>query len=191
MRQEIGMCALRGHAKVFIARARMENIGGGGAAHGGADDDGTEEWTEGLFNEKKAQAAEAKAQAAKAAEGPRAQAAEAAKEAKESKAQAAEAAKEATAQTAKAKAQAKPTPTPTPTSSTPRSTPTHRSAPPAKLQHTDSRVENETNVGVNDSGHKVQSKTKGTGKKDNASAAAPTLKPTKPAATDPGLSAVN
>ncbi|KAJ1635200.1 hypothetical protein T492DRAFT_863745 [Pavlovales sp. CCMP2436] len=26
----------------------MENIGGGGAAHGGADDDGTEEWAEGL-----------------------------------------------------------------------------------------------------------------------------------------------
>ncbi|KAJ1630104.1 hypothetical protein T492DRAFT_872271 [Pavlovales sp. CCMP2436] len=25
----------------------MENIGGGGAAHGGADDDGTEEWAEG------------------------------------------------------------------------------------------------------------------------------------------------
>ncbi|KAJ1616564.1 hypothetical protein T492DRAFT_895232 [Pavlovales sp. CCMP2436] len=43
MRQEIGMCALRGHAKVIIARARMENIGGGGAAHGGADDDGTED----------------------------------------------------------------------------------------------------------------------------------------------------
>ncbi|KAJ1641051.1 hypothetical protein T492DRAFT_853717 [Pavlovales sp. CCMP2436] len=47
MRQEIGMRALRGHAKVIIARARMENIGGGGAAHGGADDDGTEEWAEG------------------------------------------------------------------------------------------------------------------------------------------------
>jgi hypothetical protein len=52
MRQEIGMCALRGHAKVIIARARMENIGGGGAAHGGADDDGTEEWAEGVYHQR-------------------------------------------------------------------------------------------------------------------------------------------
>ncbi|KAJ1634758.1 hypothetical protein T492DRAFT_864597 [Pavlovales sp. CCMP2436] len=42
MRQEIGMCALRGHAKFIISRKRMENIGGGGTAHFGADDDGTE-----------------------------------------------------------------------------------------------------------------------------------------------------
>ncbi|KAJ1617763.1 hypothetical protein T492DRAFT_917379 [Pavlovales sp. CCMP2436] len=36
------MCALRGHAKVIISRVRMENVGGGGTAHFGADDDGTE-----------------------------------------------------------------------------------------------------------------------------------------------------
>mmetsp|Transcript_41215 Transcript_41215/g.96971 ORF Transcript_41215/g.96971 Transcript_41215/m.96971 type:complete len:103 (+) Transcript_41215:533-841(+) len=35
MRQELGMCALRGHAKV-IERARLENVGGRGAAHFGA-----------------------------------------------------------------------------------------------------------------------------------------------------------
>ncbi|KAJ1617276.1 hypothetical protein T492DRAFT_917785 [Pavlovales sp. CCMP2436] len=58
-------------------------------------------------------------------------------------------------------------------------------------QHTDSHEQKEPHVGVNIAGHKTQPKTKGTGKKDNASAAAPTLKPTKPAATDPGLSAVN
>jgi len=92
----------------------------------------------------------------------------AAKEVKEVKAQAVEADKEAKAHTAKAKAQAKPAPTPTPTpSSTPCSTPTHRPAPPAKLQHTDSRVEKETHVGVNDFGLKAKPKTKGTGKKDN------------------------
>ncbi|KAJ1640078.1 hypothetical protein T492DRAFT_855404 [Pavlovales sp. CCMP2436] len=44
MRQEIGMRALRGHAKVIISRARMENIGCGGTAHFGADNDGTETW---------------------------------------------------------------------------------------------------------------------------------------------------
>ncbi|KAJ1629245.1 hypothetical protein T492DRAFT_873782 [Pavlovales sp. CCMP2436] len=87
--------------------------------------------------------AEVVAQAAKAAEEARAQAVEAAMEAKEVKAQAAEAANEA-----KAKTQAKPATTPTSKpSSIPRSTPTHRPAPPAKLQHTDSRVEKETHAG--------------------------------------------
>ncbi|KAJ1632531.1 hypothetical protein T492DRAFT_868259 [Pavlovales sp. CCMP2436] len=28
------------------------NIGGGGAAHGGADDDGTEEWDEGVYHQR-------------------------------------------------------------------------------------------------------------------------------------------
>ncbi|KAJ1631813.1 hypothetical protein T492DRAFT_869284 [Pavlovales sp. CCMP2436] len=52
MRQEIGMCALRGHAKVIVARARLERTGTGTGNGGGtrtdSDDDGNpDEWAEG------------------------------------------------------------------------------------------------------------------------------------------------
>jgi hypothetical protein len=53
MRQELGMCALRGHAKVIIERARLENVGGRGAAHFGADDDGgAEAWGDGAHHQR-------------------------------------------------------------------------------------------------------------------------------------------
>ncbi|KAJ1636407.1 hypothetical protein T492DRAFT_901806 [Pavlovales sp. CCMP2436] len=50
MRQEIGMCALRGHAKVIIVRARLERTGtgNGGGTRTDSDDDGNpDEWAEG------------------------------------------------------------------------------------------------------------------------------------------------
>jgi len=53
MRQEIGMCALRGHAKVIIARARLERTGtgNGGGTRTDSDDDGNpDEWAEGAYH---------------------------------------------------------------------------------------------------------------------------------------------
>ncbi|KAJ1626654.1 hypothetical protein T492DRAFT_878118 [Pavlovales sp. CCMP2436] len=55
MRQEIGMCALRGHAKVIIARARLERTGTGTGNGGGtrtdSDDDGNPDvWAEGAYH---------------------------------------------------------------------------------------------------------------------------------------------
>ncbi|KAJ1630467.1 hypothetical protein T492DRAFT_871728 [Pavlovales sp. CCMP2436] len=55
MRQEIGMCALRGHAKVIIARARLERTGTGTGNGGGtrtdSDDDGNpDEWAESAYH---------------------------------------------------------------------------------------------------------------------------------------------
>ncbi|KAJ1628758.1 hypothetical protein T492DRAFT_1016041 [Pavlovales sp. CCMP2436] len=55
MRPEIGMCALRGHAKVIIARARLERTGtgtgNGGGTHIDSDDDGNpDEWAEGAYH---------------------------------------------------------------------------------------------------------------------------------------------
>ncbi|KAJ1625942.1 hypothetical protein T492DRAFT_879303 [Pavlovales sp. CCMP2436] len=35
-----------------IGARALRNIGGGGAAHGGADDDGTEEWAEGVYHQR-------------------------------------------------------------------------------------------------------------------------------------------
>ncbi|KAJ1637309.1 hypothetical protein T492DRAFT_860162, partial [Pavlovales sp. CCMP2436] len=93
--------------------------------------------------EKKVQAAEAKAQAAKANEEARAQAAEAAKEAKAQAAKAAKEAKEAKAQAAEAKAQ---------------------------LPHTDLHEQKKAHAGVNAAGHKTRPKTEATGTKAKASA---------------------
>ncbi|KAJ1623151.1 hypothetical protein T492DRAFT_884069 [Pavlovales sp. CCMP2436] len=39
-------------AEVIIARARMENFGGGGTAHFGADNDDTEAWAEGAYHQR-------------------------------------------------------------------------------------------------------------------------------------------
>jgi hypothetical protein len=56
MRQEIGMCVLRGHAKVIIERARMERVGNWGPAHNGAyttgaddADDSDDAWADGAY----------------------------------------------------------------------------------------------------------------------------------------------
>ncbi|KAJ1628338.1 hypothetical protein T492DRAFT_875300 [Pavlovales sp. CCMP2436] len=53
MRQEIGMCALRWHAKVIIARARLERTGtgNGGGTRTDSDNDGNpDEWAEGAYH---------------------------------------------------------------------------------------------------------------------------------------------
>ncbi|KAJ1634180.1 hypothetical protein T492DRAFT_865520 [Pavlovales sp. CCMP2436] len=50
MRQEIGMCVLRGHAKVIIERARMERVGNG-AYNTSSDDanDSDDAWADGAY----------------------------------------------------------------------------------------------------------------------------------------------
>jgi hypothetical protein len=56
MRQEIGMCVLRGHAKVIIERARMERVGNWGPTRNGeyatgSDDanDSDDAWADGAY----------------------------------------------------------------------------------------------------------------------------------------------
>jgi hypothetical protein len=56
MRQDIGICVLRGHAKVIIERARMERVGNWSPAHNGAyttgaddADDSDDAWADGAY----------------------------------------------------------------------------------------------------------------------------------------------
>ncbi|KAJ1636757.1 hypothetical protein T492DRAFT_861088 [Pavlovales sp. CCMP2436] len=46
------MGGLGARGGVIISRARMEKIGGGGTAHFGVDDDGTEAWAEGVYHQR-------------------------------------------------------------------------------------------------------------------------------------------